>query len=169
MEKKEPGKLEASLILEAAVETIKLSGFCFLITNGETGLPNARLMQPFPLEDGPLVWFGASALSRKVQDLKNDSRAVLAYQNLEENAYVTLTGNTELVDSLETRRQYWMENWFDFFPGGPESDDYILIRFQPERIEVMNFTRRIHPPPFGLAAAVIERSPGRQTWSIVEG
>jgi general stress protein 26 len=161
-------ELEASLIIDAARETISAAAFCFLITIGQDGIPNARLMQPFSPDAELLVMLGASSNSRKVQELKNDSRAALAYQYLEENAYVTMHGRVMLISDLKLRQQYWRDSWLDFFPGGPESDDYLLIRFEPDRIEIMNFTRQIHPPPFGLAAAVIKRETTTGTWKIAE-
>jgi general stress protein 26 len=168
MEEKEPIKLEASLILDAARETIRAAEFCFLITLGKDGKPNARLMQPFPPESELVIWFGVSSLSRKVQELRQDPLAVVAYQYNEENAYVSMRGHTKLIDDIKLRRQYWRESWLEFYPGGPESDEYMLVRFEPERVDVMNFSRHIHPPPFGLAAAKIERQAGAGDWTIVE-
>jgi general stress protein 26 len=168
MDEKEAPKLEASLILDTVRETITAAAFCFMISIGENGLPNARLMQPYPPEADLTIWLGASSISRKVQELRKDPRTVLAYQYLEENAYVTMYGRVVLSTDLELRQRYWRESWIDFFPGGPESDDYMLIQFKPGRIEAMNFTRHIHPPPYGLAAAVLELDSGTGTWTIAE-
>jgi general stress protein 26 len=166
MESQETSAEKVNYILEAASEMMKSAGLCFLTTIGENGLPNIRLMQPFLPEADLTVWFGASAFSRKVREIRNDNRAVLAYQLAEENAYITLLGHTQVVDNLELRRRYWMEAWIDFYTGGPASDEYILIRFEPERIEIMNFKRQIHPEPFGLAPAVLDRKKNDKTWHL---
>ena len=42
-------------------------------------------------------------------------------------------------------------------PDGPEGDDFVLIRLVPRRIELMSFADRIHPEPYGLKEAVLER------------
>jgi len=44
-----------------------------------------------------------------------------------------------------------------FFPDGPEADDYVAIRIEPSRMEVLNFSRE----PFGLKAAMLIQCNGQ--------
>jgi hypothetical protein len=37
-----------------------------------------------------------------------------------------------------------------FFPDGPAGDDFVLIGIEPARIELMDFSLALHPPPYGL-------------------
>ncbi|HEX2729656.1 MAG TPA: hypothetical protein VHM16_07870, partial [Rubrobacteraceae bacterium] len=64
------------------------------------------------------------------------------------------------------KRRYWREEWRVFYTGGPEGEDYALVRFVPDRVEMMNFTREVTPPPYGLRPAVLERVGG--VWTIAE-
>ncbi|MCL4880356.1 MAG: pyridoxamine 5'-phosphate oxidase family protein [Anaerolineae bacterium] len=137
-------------ILESARATIKIVDYCFFITLDETGHPNARLMQHFKADDTLTIWFGTSPKSRKVQEIQRDNRVTVALFDPGENAYVALKGTAELVDDLEKRKSMWYESWIAFFPAGPAGDDYVLLKFVPMQLEVLNFAHSITPPPFGL-------------------
>lgn len=124
--------------LEAVRTTIAASRYCFLVTLDEAGHPQARLMDPFPPEADVTVWLATSSVTRKVGQLRHDSRATLAYYDWERQGYVTLIGDARLVTDLEERRRRWKPEWQSFYPAGPEAPDYVLIRFIPFRIEVMS-------------------------------
>jgi general stress protein 26 len=144
-------------LLETARSTIKNGEYCFFITQGESGSPNARLMQPYEPEADMTVWLGASPRARKIRDLRRNNEVTLAFFDPRETGYVTLQGTAEVVENLELRRKYWRVYWNDFYPGGPESDDYVLIKFTPNRIEMMNFAQKVMPQPYGLRPAILRR------------
>jgi general stress protein 26 len=150
--------------LDVTRATIEAAEFCFLITLSESGPPSARVMQPFGPEDDFVIWFGASLESRKVREIERDPRATVGYEYGEEGAYVTLLGTAEIVGDLETRRRCWRESFEAFWSQGPDSDEYVAIRFVPQRIEIMNIERGVAPEPFGLEPLVLTRSGER--WVI---
>lgn len=150
--------------LDVTRATIEAAEFCFLITLGESGPPDARVMQPFGPEEDLIIWFGASVDSRKVREIERDPRATVGYEYGEEGAYVTLLGTAEIVGDLETRRRCWRESFEAFWPQGPDSDDYVVIRFTPQRIEVMNIERGVAPEPFGLVPLVLVHS--EKGWTL---
>ncbi|NWG17547.1 MAG: pyridoxamine 5'-phosphate oxidase family protein [Chloroflexi bacterium] len=153
-------------LLDIVHKIIEAAVYGFLITLDESGQPNARVMQPFPPEADLTIWFGVSPHSRKVRELRRDSRATVTFYDPAKIAYVALAGSCQIVDDLEERRARWMEEWRLFFTAGPEGDDYALVRFTPERIEVMDFTRQVTPPPFGLAHTDLVRD--GDGWRIAE-
>lgn len=144
-------------LLAVAVATIKAAEYCFLITLSETGQANARLMQPFEPEPDLTIWFGASLNSRKVQEIRRASQVTLAYHYAQENAYAILSGVAQVVTDPTLKRNYWREGWQAFWPGGPESEEYVLIKFTPAQIELMNFAQKITPQPYGLQPAILIR------------
>ncbi len=144
-------------ILEAVRDTIEQAGLCFLITITEKKEAGARLMQPFPLEDDFSVYLGAGANSDKVDEIQRHQLVTLAYQNQQENGYVSLMGSATIIKDTSLRRKYWREDFSEYWPGGPDGQEYILIHVVPYKIEVMNFERNITPEPYGLAAAVLEK------------
>jgi general stress protein 26 len=153
-------------VLAVVKDIIHAAEFSFLLTRGKGGEANARLMQPFPPEQDLTIWMGASPRSRKVREIERYWRVSLAYARAEVGAYVTLLGTATVVTDLDQRRHYWREAFRPFWPQGPEDNDYALIRFEPERIEVMHLEREVAPEPFGLRPAVLVRQ--ADTWVVEE-
>jgi general stress protein 26 len=152
-------------LLEAARITMEASAYCFLITSGAAEA-DARLMQPFVPDEDLTIRLGTSMRSRKVREIRDDDRVVLAYSDPTEVAYVVLKGTVALERDLDQKRRFWREEWRAFYPEGPEGEDYVLVRFVPDRVELMNFTREVTPPPYGLRPAVVERAGA--TWRLAE-
>jgi general stress protein 26 len=152
--------------LAAARATMESAEYCFLITLGESGGANARLMQPFKPEEDLTIWFGASPRSRKVRELGQDDRATVAYQNTAQGAYVTLRGRAQIVRDVALRKQYWRRRWSRFWPDGPEGHDYVLIRFVPSRVELMNTERGIMPDAVTQPAVLLRQG---EAWIIGGG
>ncbi|MFW5696756.1 MAG: pyridoxamine 5'-phosphate oxidase family protein [Phototrophicaceae bacterium] len=143
-------------VVKAVYETIEPLRLCFLITNNEVGHVSSRLMQCFKPEPDFTIWFGTRDITRKVSEIRADARASVSFHNSEENAYVTFTGSAEIVDDLALRQQYWRPDWKQFFLQGPE-EGYLLIKFTPVEIEVLNFARDITPHPYGIQPCYLFR------------
>jgi len=152
--------------LEVARISIEAKDYCFFITLGESGCPNARLMQPFKPEQDFTIWFGTSPRSRKVRDIAADDLVVVSYQNTGEHAYVTLIGRVQVERDVDARRRYWRQEWARFWPGGPEDNDYVLIKFVPSRIELMNISRNVAPDPRLQPAVLVREGNG---WVVADG
>lgn len=153
-------------LLEITRMVMEEAAFCFLMSSDASGAINARLMQPFPPESDLVVCFGASEASRKVQELQRDPRATIAYQLLAEGAYVTLLGRATLEMDVAVRERYWRESFAAFWPEGPVQGDYAVLRFEPERIEVMHLEKEVAPEPRGLQPAVLVKEDG--VWRLIE-
>jgi general stress protein 26 len=155
--------MTAQAWLNAARSTIQAETYCFLITQSERGGTNARLMQPFEPEEDLTIYFGASPRSRKVREIERNQEVTVTYQNSREHAYVCLLGQAQVEKEIDARRQYWREEWAIFWPGGPESEDYVLIRFVPSRIELMNISRKIAPEPRTQPAVLVRAG---EDWAV---
>ena len=154
------GTMSVDQLLDAARATMKGAEYCFFISTGSSGHPIARIMQPYDPEKDMTIYFGASPRSRKLRDIRSNDAVTLAFFDAQETAYLTMYGRAEVDERLEARRKYWRVFWSDIYPGGPEGDDYILIKFVPERMEMMNFTKKAMPQPYSLRPAVLVRTKG---------
>ncbi len=134
--------------IQVARESMTEARYCFLITLDDLGQPQARLMDAFEPEADMTVWMATGANTRKVRQLRHDPRATLAYDIGGGNGYVTLVGRVRLVDDPEERSRRWKPGWEAFYPGGPTDSDYLLLKFTPSRIELMNISRGIAAGPF---------------------
>lgn len=153
-------------LIEVAQATIKVAEFCFLITVNESGRAEARLMQPF--EPGPdlTIWFGTSPNSRKAKEIERDNRVTLGYVHSQAGAYVSLMGTASIEKDIAKKQHYWRDDFAAFWPAGPLSEAYALLKFVPTRIELMHIGQKVTPEPFGLRPAILVRD--GEAWELEE-
>src|SRR5512139_2438577 len=142
------------MTLDEALTTLrrilKGSEYCFFVSHGEGGELHARLMQPFEPEGDFTLWFGAAPQSRKAAELKKNANATVAFMNPKNAGYASFVGTATLITDPSKRQQYWRADWTDLYPGGPVADDYVLIKFTPSRVEMMDFFHETQGRPYGL-------------------
>lgn len=148
-------QLTPGAVFKVAQTTIQAADYSFLITFNPAGYASSRLMQHFAPETDLTIWFGASRVSRKVREIQYNSQATVSFLPATEPAYATLVGTAQLETDLALRQHYWRDDWIAFFPAGAQGDDYILIKFVPTRIEVINFTQEVATDPYGLKPATL--------------
>ena len=132
-------------IKDAARKIMASVESCALITIDKDGRPRARAMDAFLPENDFTVWFGTNANTRKVGQIKNNPKATLYYLEAESAGYVLIYGTAEIVDDPEEKEKRWKTEWEAFYPDG--RDDYLLIKFSPEWMEVVSYTYDIHGDP----------------------
>jgi general stress protein 26 len=121
---------------QIARDIIMQSGTCTLISLDSSGHPRARVMDPFPVDDDFVVWFGTNTKSRKVAEISADSRVVVHYYDKLQAAYVSIYGNADVITSEKHLKKYWKSSWQKFYPNYP--DGYALIKVVPEHIELLS-------------------------------
>jgi len=145
-------------IVDATLAIMRGTPFCFLITLDPAGLPQARLMEPFPPEPDLTVWMGTNPKTRKVQAIRRDARVTLAYPSPNSDGYLTLTGHARLVEDPAAKSIRWKPSWKDFYENDAMGSDYVLIEFTAERIEVISVTYNLGMDPRAFEPAGIVRS-----------
>ena len=160
------GAKHAEQMLSIARAIMKEADYCFFMSHGESGEINARLMHPFEPDAEFNIWLGASPNSRKVRELGRQNKVTLTFLNPRSTAYVTLVGTAELDSTAELKRKYWRSYWSDMYPGGPDTNEYVLIKVTPGRIEFMNFANAALPQPYGLKPNGLQRND--RVWIEIE-
>ncbi|WP_041453721.1 pyridoxamine 5'-phosphate oxidase family protein [Anaeromyxobacter dehalogenans] len=145
-------------VLRAARATMRRKRYCLLATVAD-GVAHARVLEPLPPDDDFTVWLGTSGASRKVEQLRRNPAATLAYEDDARAACAVLVGRAEIVEDAAERRRRFKPFWRAFWPEGPEGGDFVLVRFRPERIEVWDARRHVTPAPFGKRSAMVARGP----------
>jgi general stress protein 26 len=121
------------------------------------------LIQPFIDKNNSLrfsLWFGAATHSRKAEEIWNNSKVTLSFENTREDANLVIYGEAIIEMDPNIKKHYWKHFLKLFFPKGPLEDDYSVIRIQPQRIEIISFKRNILPEPFGLKAVTLINQQG---------
>lgn len=151
-------------ILFVADEIMRSQKYCFLNTF-ERGEVYSRVLQAFPPNDDFVVHFGTSPLSRKVKQIEKNPRGSISYLDTKKGAAVSLVGQFEISTEIELRRKYFFQAWWAFFTAGPEGDDFVVLSFKPDRIEVWDASRGLTPEPFGLKSAIAIKT-GVSSWEL---
>jgi len=159
-----------NMTVEEALRSIrrmmKDSEYSFFITHGPEGRIHARLMQHFDPEPDLTLWFGAGPASRKVQEVNANGDATVSIMHPQYGGYATLMGTAETVRDVDMKQKYWRAHWSDIYPGGPENEEYLLLKFTPKKIELMEFRDQDLPAPYGLKPIGLELTDGN--WSLLD-
>lgn len=143
-------------ILPAAREVIAAARYATLVTIGDQGHPEARIMDPFPPEEDFTIWLATNSRSRKVEQLRRDSRVTLLYFDTADPGYVTVLGHAELVADPAEKAARWKEEWREFYRDRNLGADYLLIRVRPIRLELVSTRHGFTGDPETWRAAVVE-------------
>lgn len=136
-----PLKTEAptrSAILTAARTIMANARYATLVTINGNAPADARIVDPFAPEDELTIWFATNAASRKVAELKKDRRVTLLYFDAANKGYVTVKGTATLVTTAAEKAKRWKDEWAGMWSRKNEGDDYVLVRVDPDTIEVVS-------------------------------
>ena len=140
-------------VILAAREIIRETTYCALVTVDADGQPQIRTMNPFPANDQLITWFATSRTSRKVKEIKNNSKVCVYWaDHISAKGYVNITGTAEVIDDKELlikmKRDYWenIPDWQNIF---------VLIKIVPETIEVINYRHGLNNDPGSFRAPSI--------------
>ena len=100
--------------------------FPFLVTIGEDGCPRGRPMVLLNREGG-VLWFATSRASRKVAQIKADSRVSILCVDTAHFNHASVRGRAEVVDDQKMKILFWREEWRDEWDG-PSDPDYVLLK-----------------------------------------
>jgi general stress protein 26 len=106
-----------------------------LVTHVPSGKLHGRPLSVAHVEDDGALWFFTSAQSGKVDELASDPRALVSLAD--DDKYVVLNGEMELVHDSAKARALWKEAFRVWF-SGPDDPKLMLLRFQPETGEYWN-------------------------------
>lgn len=158
----QPAQPAAAEIVKSAGRVIERARYCTLITLDESGQPQARVMDPFPPEEGLVVWMATNARSRKVAQIRREPRSTLHCFAPKDPGYVTLFGRAALVDAPAEKAKRWKEEWSAFYKDANRGSDYLLIRFTPARLEIVDEVEGMRNDPATWKPVSLELKPAGQ-------
>ena len=131
------------------------SRYATLVTNGADGQPQSRIIDPLIGSDHT-IWIGTNPLTRKVEEIRRDSRVTLTFFNQPLNEYVTVLARAEIVSDQKTKTARWKKEWTPFYKEGPRGTDFMLIRVRPFRLEVSSPGRGMTNDPKTWKPVVVD-------------
>lgn len=100
--------------------------------------PRVRPVSPI-VEDDMSLWVTTFSTSRKVQHIEENPKICLAFVELPRgDKAATVVGKAEIIENLDEKKRVWNLAGFDlsqFFPHGPESDEFCLLKIAIDLIE----------------------------------
>lgn len=133
---------------QAALALIRRENFVYVTSLDSTGFPETRVMfnllkhrADALLGDGPAripsdfaSVIATNTGSRKVGQMRADSRVCLYYSDNEKYEGCMVRGQVKEIDDPEIRRAIWEDAWAMYYPGGLDGGDFSVFAFVPERI-----------------------------------
>ena len=152
-------------VLDTALEMMKHSKYCFLITNTKSKWPHARMVQPIIDLKNFEIWLGTNPNLRKIKEINENPYVTVAFYSNSENANLIVYGKAVVETGIRERVKHWIGSWKLFFPNGPGGDDFVSIRIEPHELELMNFKKYLVPEPFGLKPIKLVKN--NEEWRIL--
>lgn len=145
--------------LSVANQIISAAGCASIITLDELGQPSSRPVRTILSDDNfSRITIPTDVNSRKTHHVRTNPNIVLGYVDLPSRGYVTMIGKAKLVDRPEDKKAAWLEPFAAFWPGGPDSEEYQLIEFTPDRIEMRSYTQGVAESPTRWTPEVLIRT-----------
>jgi general stress protein 26 len=150
---------DRAAVIKVAAGIMQRARYCTLVTIGEDGHPQARIMDAFPPEGEMVVWMATNAFSRKVSEIRKDPRVTLSYFDAKTTSYVMLLGRASLVSDPAEKAKRWKNDWAKLYKDGNRGDDYLLVKVTPIRREVSAEGEGVKHDPTTWRATVIDFVP----------
>ena len=151
--------VELGRLLAGAAKTIAGVRYCWLVTDAETGVANARPMgRVLSEEDDWTIRFVTGGRSRKASDIRRASEVGLIFQRDQDDAFVVLSGKATLIERASDVDRLWKSAYDAYFPNETERANAAFVEVHVMRMEL--WIRGVTPEPFGLRPTVLERDAG---------
>ena len=98
-------------------------------TIGDEGYPNIKAM--FKMENKSLkeVWFSTNTSSKRVSQIKTNSKTCVYFADTEQIKGLMLVGNMEVLHDVESKRRFWRVGFERYYPQGVNDPDYCILHF----------------------------------------
>ncbi len=129
---------EEQKIIQVARQIVDSTYYGTLISIDAKGQAKARIMEPFPPNKHFEIYLATNPHSRKVSEIRQNNRVTLHYFDKQRLAYASFYGKAFIVQDDSLKNTFWKAGWERFYKNRKE--DYMLIKFVPEYLEVISIT-----------------------------
>ena len=128
----EPKILDVTETKSRIMLILEKEEFVSLATFGTDGYPDVRVLLVAAKDGVDAIWFATETTSGKIAQLRKNPKAALYGYDREKMMEFRLFGSVELLTDAESRRKIWKDDFFLHFPGGVDSPNMIILRFNTE-------------------------------------
>ena len=135
------GQSVRSPVKVAALDIMKSARYATLVSIGDDGQPQARIVDP--LLDGTLssIWIATNPRSRKVHEIQRNHRVTMLFFNMPKNEFVTVLARATVVTDSAAKAMHWKPEWSPFYKGGSNGGQVMLFEVKPFQLEIVSAAR----------------------------
>jgi general stress protein 26 len=106
-------------------------GTCMMVAR-DGDLVRARPMRGIAKPHNNEIWFLADRSSSIGDEFSDDPQCCLTYCDSHAQAYVSVSGQMQLVQDKAAIADWWSDEAAAYFPRGPDDPSVLLLRFSAE-------------------------------------
>ena len=110
-----------------------------LVTFPEAGAPRGRPMTMAEVDDDGAIWFVTGVDSSLLSEAESSTRCALELSGSRLWAHVS--GRMSVVEDREAAHRVWSDAMDAWFPDGPDSEDFALLRLEPLEVDWWDLRR----------------------------
>jgi general stress protein 26 len=115
--------------IQESLDLVNNSTIAMLGTNGDNGYPNIKAMIKMENEGLKTIWFSTNTSSKRVAQLKRDSKVCVYLVDMDQWKGLMLVGTIEVLQDMESRQRLWRPGYEKYYPLGVTDPDYSVLRF----------------------------------------
>lgn len=131
-----PDRNEAQGKLWAMIKDIKVA----MMTSWDGQQMHSRPMHGYQEEFEGRLYFFTKRHSGKTSEIDRFDRLNLAYADIDDNTYVSVSGRGRIVEDRERMRRYWSPMASAWFPQGLDDPELALIEVEAESAQYWDST-----------------------------
>ena len=121
--------MEKEQAIQDALALADDATIAMLGTNGDNGYPNIKAMIKMENEGLKTIWFSTNTSSKRVAQLKRDSKVCVYFVDMDQWKGLMLVGTIEVLQDMESRQRLWRPGYEKYYPLGIADPDYSVLRF----------------------------------------
>lgn len=121
--------MEKQQAMDEALALANAAQIAMLGTNGDDGYPNIKAMIKMENDGLKTIWFSTNTSSRRIGQLKRDSKASVYFVEFEKWMGLMLVGEVEILHDAVSKERLWREGYERYYPLGVTDPDYSVLRF----------------------------------------
>jgi general stress protein 26 len=140
-------------------DMIKDIRVAMMTTVDTDGALRSRPMHAMKPDENGDLWFFTRASAHKTEEIAQEHRVNLAYADPDDQNYVSVSGQAQIVRDRRRIEQFWSEPMRTWFPGGKDDPDIALVRVRPEKAEYWDSPSSTLVHMVGYAKAALTGKP----------
>lgn len=136
-------------------DLIKDIRVAMMTTVDTDGSLRSRPMHSLQPDAQGALWFFTRASAPKTGEIEREHRVNLAFADLDDQNYVSVSGYAQVVRDRDRIDQFWSEPMRAWFPKGKSDPDIALVKVRPEKAEYWDSPSSTIVHMYGYAKAVV--------------